>query len=62
MLKISEKALGLSGLGESFQSTFSTIEIVLRTANVDAEVPVQHQTNIALIFLGSHAKRHSQGG
>lgn len=42
MLKISEKALGLSGLGESFQSTFSTIEIVLRTANVDAEVPVQH--------------------
>lgn len=34
--------LGLSGLGErSFHSMFGTTAVVLETADVDAEVPVQ---------------------
>lgn len=43
MLKIAGKDLGLPGLWErSFQCVFSTAEVVLRAANVNVEVSVQH--------------------
>lgn len=63
MLKIPGKAPGLSGLGEgSFQSMFSPTEVVLRSSNVDADVPAQWKTNKVPTFLESQGKRYTQGG
>lgn len=62
MLKIPGEVLRLSGLGESFQRMFGTTEVVLRTANIDAEVQVQHWTSTAPMFSESHGKRYSQEG